>query len=229
MVLAAAGDRTRRRGSRRRSTRGCRPTSPASSGAIAQALERHGAANVAVVVLDNASGEWLAWEGSGDYSDAEHGGAINGPITPRQPGSALKPFTYALAFESGFTPASVLADVPSHFPDRRGGRRSTARATTTAAIAVRCSRAGRSPDPRTFPRSCSRPSSACPRCSASSRARVSRPSIATPSYYGLGLTLGNAEVRLDELVAAYSTFRARRRVARSRRGRSTTDAPAAGA
>ena len=86
-----------------------------------QALERHGAANVAVVVLDNARGEWLAWEGSGDYADAEHGGAINGPLTPRQPGSALKPFTYALAFESGFTPASVLADVPSHFPTAEAG------------------------------------------------------------------------------------------------------------
>ena len=65
--------------------------------------------------------EWLAWEGSGDYADAEHGGAINGPVSPRQPGSALKPFTYALAFESGFTPASVLADVPSHFPTAEAG------------------------------------------------------------------------------------------------------------
>ena len=36
--------------------------------------------------------------------------------SPRQPGSALKPFTYALAFEEGRTPATVLADVPSSFP-----------------------------------------------------------------------------------------------------------------
>ena len=86
-----------------------------------ESLERHGASNVAVVVLDNASGEWLAWEGSGAYADAEHGGTINGPLALRQPGSALKPFTYALAFESGFTPASVLADVPSHFPTAEEG------------------------------------------------------------------------------------------------------------
>ena len=77
------------------------------------ALIAHGAANVAVVVLDNARGEWLAWEGSGDYFDAAHGGAINGPSVPRQPGSALKPFTYALAFEQGFTPASVLRRRPA--------------------------------------------------------------------------------------------------------------------
>ena len=49
-------------------------------------LDRHGAANVAVVVLDNARGEWLAWEGSGDYGDVERGGAIDGAISPRQPG-----------------------------------------------------------------------------------------------------------------------------------------------
>src|SRR4029079_10342705 len=84
-------------------------------------LTKHGAANVAVVVLDNASGEWLAWEGSGDYFDAADGGTINGPLIPRQPGSALKPFTYALAFDSGFSPASVLPDIASHFPTAEAG------------------------------------------------------------------------------------------------------------
>src|SRR5207248_986762 len=79
-------------------------------------LDAHGAHNVAVVVLDNATGGWLAWEGSGDYFDALHGGAIAGALAPRQPGSALKPFTYAVAFDHGFSPATVLPDIPSHFP-----------------------------------------------------------------------------------------------------------------
>ena len=170
-----------------------------------EALDRHGAANVAVVVLDNASGEWLAWEGSGDYADAEHGGAINGPLTPRQPGSALKPFTYALAFESGFTPASVLADVPSHFPTAEAGvlysprnydgryrgpllaRRALAGSENVPAV-VLASELG-VPTLQRF----------LTRAGLSTFDR-------TPSYYGLGLTLGNAEVRLDELVAAYSAF-----------------------
>src|SRR5262249_61684496 len=43
------------------------------------------------------------------------------PTTPSHPGSALTPFTYALAFEQGFTPATVLADVPSHFPTAQPG------------------------------------------------------------------------------------------------------------
>ena len=168
-------------------------------------LRKHGAANVAVVVLDNATAEWLAWEGSGNYTDADHGGAINGPLVPRQPGSALKPFTYALAFEQGRGPDTVLPDIPSHFPTAEAGvlysprnydgqyrgpllaRRALAGSENVPAVALAAdlgvpalqrflTRAGLS----TFSR--------------------------TPAYYGLGLTLGNAEVRLDELVAAYATF-----------------------
>jgi penicillin-binding protein 1C len=170
-----------------------------------QVLARHGAANVAVVVLDNARGEWLAWEGSGDYSDKEHGGTINGPVMPRQPGSALKPFTYAVAFEQGFTPATVLADVPSHFPTAESGvvysprnydgkyrgpllaRRALAGSENVPAVAV-ASEIG-VPALLRF---------------------LSRAGLTTfeknAAHYGLGVTLGNAEVRLDELVAAYAAF-----------------------
>jgi penicillin-binding protein 1C len=169
------------------------------------ALERHGAANVAVVVLDNASGEWLAWEGSGDYFDAARGGAINGPLTPRQPGSALKPFTYALAFEEGFTPASVLPDIPAHFPTADPGvlysprnydgryrgpmlaRRALAGSENVPAVAL-ASEVG-VPKLMRF----------LTRAGFTSFQK-------TAAYYGLGLTLGNAEVRLAELVAAYASF-----------------------
>jgi len=40
-------------------------------------LERHGAHAVAVAVMDNATGDWLAWEGSGGFFDPAHGGAID--------------------------------------------------------------------------------------------------------------------------------------------------------
>ncbi|HET7216431.1 MAG TPA: penicillin-binding protein 1C, partial [Vicinamibacterales bacterium] len=169
------------------------------------ALERHGAANVAVVVLDNATGEWLAWEGSGNYADAEHGGAINGPVSPRQPGSALKPFTYALAFESGFTPASVLADIPSHFPTAEAGVLYSPRnydGRYRGPLLARKALAG---------------SENVPAVALASDLGVptllrflDRAGFTTldrgASYYGLGLTLGNAEVRLDQLVAAYASF-----------------------
>ena len=168
-------------------------------------LDRHGAANVAVVVLDNVRNEWLAWEGSGDYFDGEHSGAINGPVAPRQPGSALKPFTYALAFERGFTPASVLPDVPLNFPTAEPGivysprnydgryrgpllaRAALAGSENVPAVAL-ASEVG-VPDLLRFLR----------------RAGFST-FDKTAAYYGLGLTLGNAEVRLDELAAAYASF-----------------------
>jgi penicillin-binding protein 1C len=169
------------------------------------ALVRHGAANVAVVVLDNARGEWLAWEGSGDHGDAEHGGSINGPVTPRQPGSALKPFTYALAFESGFTPASVLADVPSHFPTAEAGVLYSPRnydGRFRGPLLARRALAGSENVPAVV--------LASDLGVPALQRFLTRAGLATfdrtPSYYGLGLTLGNAEVRLDQLVAAYSAF-----------------------
>ena len=168
-------------------------------------LQRHGAANVAVVVLDNRSGGWLAWEGSGDYFDASHGGTINGPVVPRQPGSALKPFTYALAFENGFDPASVLPDVPSHFPTAEPGVLYSPRnydGRYRGPLLARKALAG---------------SENVPAVALASEIGVPhllrlllRAGFSTldrnASYYGLGITLGNAEVRLDELVAAYSAF-----------------------
>jgi penicillin-binding protein 1C len=53
------------------------------------------------------------WAGSGDLS--ANGGEINGVLVKNQPGSAMKPFLYALALEMGFSPMSVLPDVPSDF------------------------------------------------------------------------------------------------------------------
>lgn len=167
-------------------------------------LRTHGASNVAVVVLENATGEWLAWEGSGDYY-AANGGAINGPLTLRQPGSALKPFTYALAFENGFSPASVLADVPSTFPTAEPGIIYSPRnydGRYRGPLLIRRALAG---------------SENVPAVALASEIGVpallrflSRAGITTlnktAAHYGLGLTLGNAEVRLDELVAAYAAF-----------------------
>lgn len=82
-------------------------------------LRERGGRDAAVVVLDNRSGDVLAYVGSADFFDPE-AGQVDGARALRQPGSALKPLTYALAFESGFTPASVLPDVPSSFATAGG-------------------------------------------------------------------------------------------------------------
>ncbi len=65
----------------------------------------------AVLVVDNGSGQVLAYVGSADFLDDAHEGQNDGVRARRQPGSALKPFAYGLALASGWTPASVLSDV----------------------------------------------------------------------------------------------------------------------
>ena len=60
--------------------RRCSGPCRASSRRSAPSLDAHHATNVAVAVLDNRTGEWLAWEGSGDYFDTDHGGAIDGVV-----------------------------------------------------------------------------------------------------------------------------------------------------
>jgi penicillin-binding protein 1C len=65
----------------------------------------------AVLVIDNPTGEVLAYVGSADFGDAAREGQNDGVRARRQPGSALKPFAYGLALATGWTPASVLSDV----------------------------------------------------------------------------------------------------------------------
>ncbi len=71
-----------------------------------------GVGNAALLVVDRASWEVLAWVGSSGYFDADHAGAIDFARVPRSPGSTLKPFIYALGLERGvITPATVLDDL----------------------------------------------------------------------------------------------------------------------
>jgi penicillin-binding protein 1C len=76
----------------------------------------HNARNAAAVVIRPSTGEILAMVGSVDYFDASIDGQVNMAVRPRQPGSSFKPYTYAAAFEQGYTPASVFYDVRTAYP-----------------------------------------------------------------------------------------------------------------
>jgi membrane carboxypeptidase/penicillin-binding protein PbpC len=69
----------------------------------------------AAVVIDVRTGDVLAMVGSRDYFDDEIDGQVNSAVALRQPGSALKPFTYFAAFAKGFLPNSIVPDVPLSF------------------------------------------------------------------------------------------------------------------
>lgn len=84
------------------------------AGAAINQWQRQGAGNAAIVLLDRESNGVLAWLGSTDYFDHEQAGAIDYAQALRSPGSALKPFLYALALDQGkITPATILDDLPT--------------------------------------------------------------------------------------------------------------------
>jgi penicillin-binding protein 1C len=72
--------------------------------------------SVAIVAVDNESGDVLAHVGSPDYFDERRAGQVDMTRAVRSPGSTLKPFIYGLAFEDGFVhPESLIDDRPIRF------------------------------------------------------------------------------------------------------------------
>ncbi len=159
--------------------------------------------NGAVVVIENRTGNVIALVGSEDYF-APAAGQVNGAWAARSAGSALKPFTYLLAFENGATPASVVADVPVAFATPTGLYRpenynhfcygpvrlrvALANSLNIPAVKVLASVGGAAPLQKLL-RDCG-------------LTTLNRPA----AKYGLGLTIGNASVRLLELVNAYAAL-----------------------
>lgn len=78
--------------------------------------ESLGIGNGAAVVLDPDTGEILAMVGSKDFLADDYDGQVNVVLSQRQPGSAIKPVTYVTALEKGYTPSSLIMDVPTEFP-----------------------------------------------------------------------------------------------------------------
>jgi penicillin-binding protein 1C len=164
-------------------------------------LHSQQAHNGAVVVIDNRTGGVLALVGSENYF-APGSGQVNGARAGRSPGSTLKPFTYLLAFEHGANPATIVADLPTEFVTPTGTyspenfnhrcygplryRLALANSLNISAVKVLNSIGG-----------CEVLLRRLRECGITT---LSKPS----AHYGLGLTLGNAEVCLLELANAYA-------------------------
>lgn len=160
--------------------------------------------HAAVVVLDNDTREILALVSSGDWRDP-NGGQINGALVPRSPGSALKPFTWLLAFEKGgLHPGSIVADIPTRFRTKEGldapeNYDRTFRGPVTVREALACS--------LNVPAMRALNDLGGPRPLHQLLLELGLDTIGPdPAPYGLGLTLGNAPVRLLDLTNAYATL-----------------------
>ncbi len=80
------------------------------------ALAAHNVSDGALVAIQPNTGEILAMVGSADFYNDAISGQVNMAVSPRQPGSSIKPLTYVAAFEKGWTPSTLIWDVPSEFP-----------------------------------------------------------------------------------------------------------------
>ncbi len=79
-------------------------------------LRSDGIDNLAIVVVENETRKLRAMVGSADYFDKEHSGQVNYTLARRSPGSALKPFLYAMALDEGIAvPGTYVLDVPTDF------------------------------------------------------------------------------------------------------------------
>jgi penicillin-binding protein 1C len=162
-----------------------------------------GIGNGAVVVLDNCSGEVLSLVGSRDFFDESHDGQVNGALALRQPGSTLKPFTYGLALENGLTAASLIDDSPAqfrsvedHYRPQNYDRRYHGLISLRAALACSYN------IPAVAVLQAIGPDLLYRRLHSLGFDGLKQ----DPGYYGVGLTLGNGEVSLLELVRAYSAL-----------------------
>jgi penicillin-binding protein 1C len=154
----------------------------------------------AAIVLENRSGQILAYVGSLDFLDEARLGQNDGVMTPRQPGSALKPFAYGLALASGWTPASILSDVETHLAtpggdwvprnyDRRVHGPVRLRVALASSYNVPAVRLAEALGPE--------------RILAVLNAAGFSSLSESAEHYGAGLVLGNGSVTLMELANAY--------------------------
>ena len=170
--------------------------------AILPSLADKHVGQAAVLVIDNARGDILAWVGSRDFFDPSEG-QVDMVVGERQPGSTLKPFLYGLALEAGETAASRLPDFPMFFDTLTGDYRpQNYDRRYHGWVHLREALASSYNVPAVF---------LANRIGVGTlHERLRRLGFESlrqsPGHYGLGLALGNGEVRLLELANAYRTL-----------------------
>lgn len=166
--------------------------------------KRIGAQNMSLLAEDPKTGQILAMVGSRDYWNDAIEGKVNTVFSTRQPGSSFKPFVYSTAFKRGFSPNSIVFDVPTNFsldPKRpyiptnydnknRGPvtfRQALAQSLNVPAVKV-LYLAGIKNSIKT--------------AQDFGITTLTKP----PDYYGLTLVLGGGGVKLNEMVNGYAAF-----------------------
>ncbi|HUW14108.1 MAG TPA: transglycosylase domain-containing protein [Anaerolineae bacterium] len=162
----------------------------------------HNISNGAAVAIRPRTGEVLALVGSLDYNNTDIDGQVNVALSERQPGSSFKPFTYLTAFSKGYSPATMVLDVPMGFPDPETGIYAPENYDRRVHGAMQLRQALQN-------------SYNIPAVWLMDQVGVKTVvetahhmgiDTLTKDYYGLSLTLGGGEVQLIDMAYAFSVF-----------------------
>lgn len=171
----------------------------------------------ALVAIKPSTGEILAMVGSADFYNEAISGQVNMATSQtRQPGSSFKPFTYVAAFEKGWTPATLIWDIPSGFPpsgDPNDQREPyvpvnyDGRYHGPVTVRTALSNSYNIPAVKTlqFVGIYDDPNTPAKEGLISMAQRLGFTSL-TRNDYGLSLTLGGGDVSLLEMTSAYAVF-----------------------
>lgn len=160
--------------------------------------------NGASVVINPKTGEIYAMVGSRDYFAEDEDGKVNVTLRPRQPGSAIKPLNYALAFWKGrITPSTPLADVPTCFlvPGQEEYCPINYDRAFHGLVQARFALGNSYNIPAVRVLSLSGVSEF-----VGFARKMGITTLGDPSNYGLSLTLGGGEVRMLDLATAFGVF-----------------------
>lgn len=162
-------------------------------------LKSVGASNAALVALDPKTGDILALAGSIDYFDEEIDGNVNVAIRPRSPGSSIKPFVYASAFEKGYTPDTILVDAETDFGQGYSPKNYDLKEHGPVPMKQALGNSLNIPAVQTLYLTGVKDATTLAQ-------RMGMSTLTNPDRYGLSLVLGGGEVTLLEETSAYGVF-----------------------
>ncbi|MBZ4023671.1 penicillin-binding protein 1C [Rhodobacter sp. TJ_12] len=159
-----------------------------------------GQVSVAMVLADHQTGEILAEVGGAAWTDSARAGFVDLSQAPRSPGSTLKPFVYALAFDDGLAhPETLIEDRPIAFGpwrpqnfDREFRGTVTMRQALTLSLNIPVVSLTEALGPERLP--------------ASLRRAGAQPALPSSAPPGLAVSLGGLGINLQDLVQAYAAL-----------------------
>ena len=165
-------------------------------------ISRNRVSNGAILAIENETGAVRVYVGSASWFNEVISGKIDGVRFRAQPGSCLKPFLYALALDSGFSPADIMPDLPTVFGSREAYIPSNFNNRYNGPVRLRIALASSLNIPAVYLLE-----RLGVRAFEEYLIGLGFDSIMeSMGSHGAGLALGNAEVSLEEMVRGFSAF-----------------------